>query len=265
MFGVTPQATNNLTRWWAAALHRSSTNHHRPEDLTFRASPPQRRPGVRTPLASTNDQMNRRASPPADSHHHGQFHNRETYQLSRTPPWDLDAYLHAHAICRERGHPIADRWRQPEPAKRAAEHLRPLRYAQSVQCQRRALHQQCGLPGREYQRHRAAQPYTKVFSGEQNYSWNRGNTSSVRLAVLAEILDTLPDAPEQSILSYASNATAINPSTGTASAPRRYRRQRRQFLPGHRRFVRSSAAAAEFQHEGQGHRRVHSGQLEDPS
>src|ERR1044072_3169290 len=32
-----------------------------------------------------------------------------------------------------------------------------------------------------------------------------------------ELLDTLPDAPEQSILSYASNATAIyNPSTGTA-------------------------------------------------
>lgn len=32
-----------------------------------------------------------------------------------------------------------------------------------------------------------------------------------------EILDTLPDAPEQSILSYASNATALyNPATGTA-------------------------------------------------
>jgi hypothetical protein len=60
--------------------------------------------------------------------------------------------------------------------------------------------------------------YTKVFSGEQNYSWNRG-THQLEFGwrYQQEILDTLPDAPEQSILSYASNATALyNPATGTA-------------------------------------------------
>jgi hypothetical protein len=60
--------------------------------------------------------------------------------------------------------------------------------------------------------------YTKVFSGEQNYSWNRGQHQlEFGWRYRQEILDTLPDAPEQSILSYASNATALyNPSTGTA-------------------------------------------------
>ena len=60
--------------------------------------------------------------------------------------------------------------------------------------------------------------YTKVFSGEQNYSWSRSNHQiEFGWRYQQEILDTLPDAPEQSILSYASNATALyNPSTGTA-------------------------------------------------
>jgi hypothetical protein len=60
--------------------------------------------------------------------------------------------------------------------------------------------------------------YTKVFSGEQNYSWNRANHQlEFGWRYQQEILDTLPDAPEQSILSYASNATALyNPATGTA-------------------------------------------------
>ena len=60
--------------------------------------------------------------------------------------------------------------------------------------------------------------YTKVFNGEQNYSWARGNHQiEFGWRYQQEILDTLPDAPEQSILSYASNATALyNPSTGTA-------------------------------------------------
>jgi hypothetical protein len=60
--------------------------------------------------------------------------------------------------------------------------------------------------------------YTKVFTGEQNYSWSAG-THQLEFGgrYQQEILDTLPDAPEQSILSYASNATALyNPSTGTA-------------------------------------------------
>jgi hypothetical protein len=60
--------------------------------------------------------------------------------------------------------------------------------------------------------------YTKVFSGEQNYSWSAGaHQLEFGGRYQQEILDTLPDAPEQSILSYASNATALyNPSTGTA-------------------------------------------------
>jgi hypothetical protein len=60
--------------------------------------------------------------------------------------------------------------------------------------------------------------YTKVFSGEQNYSWFRGNHQlEFGWRYQQEILDTLPDAPEQSILSYASNATALyNPGTGNA-------------------------------------------------
>ena len=60
--------------------------------------------------------------------------------------------------------------------------------------------------------------YTKVFSGEQNYSWiHGGHQLEFGWRYRQDILDTLPDAPEQSILSYASNATALyNPSTGTA-------------------------------------------------
>ncbi|MEO8597428.1 MAG: carboxypeptidase regulatory-like domain-containing protein [Candidatus Solibacter sp.] len=60
--------------------------------------------------------------------------------------------------------------------------------------------------------------FTKVFSGEQNYSWNRGaHQLEFGWRYRQEVLDTLPDAPEQSVLSYASNATAIyNPSTGVA-------------------------------------------------
>jgi len=60
--------------------------------------------------------------------------------------------------------------------------------------------------------------YTKVFSGEQNYSWARGNHQvEFGWRYQQEILDTLPDAPEQSILSYNSYATALyNPATGTA-------------------------------------------------
>jgi hypothetical protein len=59
--------------------------------------------------------------------------------------------------------------------------------------------------------------YTKVFSGEQNYSWFRGNHQfEFGWRYQHELLDTLPDAPEQSILSYNSMATALyNPSTGT--------------------------------------------------
>ena len=60
--------------------------------------------------------------------------------------------------------------------------------------------------------------YTKVFTGEQNYSWARSNHQfEFGWRYQQEILDTLPDAPEQSILSYASNATALyNPATGNA-------------------------------------------------
>jgi hypothetical protein len=58
--------------------------------------------------------------------------------------------------------------------------------------------------------------YTKVYSFEQNYTWNRGyHQIEFGGRYRQEILDTLPDAPSQSTLSYASNATALyNPSTG---------------------------------------------------
>ena len=60
--------------------------------------------------------------------------------------------------------------------------------------------------------------FTKVFSGEQNYSWNKGaHQLEFGWRYRQEILDTLPDAPEQSVLSYASNATALyNPATALA-------------------------------------------------
>ena len=100
--------------------------------------------------------------------------------------------------------------------------------------------------------------YTKVFSGEQNYSWNRGQHQlEFGWRYRQEILDTLPDAPEQS------DSVVRQQRHGDLQSVHRYgvrhpgadRRQRRQFLPGHRRFVRAAAAAAELQHEGQGHRR----------
>jgi hypothetical protein len=60
--------------------------------------------------------------------------------------------------------------------------------------------------------------YTKVFNGEQNYSWAKDRHQlEFGWRYRQEILNTLPDAPEQSILDYGSNATALyNPSTGTS-------------------------------------------------
>ncbi|MBI4909142.1 MAG: carboxypeptidase regulatory-like domain-containing protein [Acidobacteria bacterium] len=60
--------------------------------------------------------------------------------------------------------------------------------------------------------------YTQVFSGEQNYSWSTGKHQvEFGWRYQDDTLDTLPDAPAQSVLSYASNATALyNPATGTA-------------------------------------------------
>jgi hypothetical protein len=65
--------------------------------------------------------------------------------------------------------------------------------------------------------------YTQVISGEQNYTWVRG-THQVEFGWRArqENLDTIPDRPDQSDLSFDSSATALyNPATGTAfgSAP----------------------------------------------
>ena len=126
-------------------------------------------------------------------------------------------------------------------------------------CQRRALHQQCGLPERAVPRHRAAQPVhqgiqrrTELLAGiagntRSNSAGGTGRRSWTRC----------PTRPSSPILSYASNATAHLQSVHRngirhAGADRR---QRRQFLPGHRRFVRAAAASAELQHEGQGPRR----------
>jgi hypothetical protein len=59
--------------------------------------------------------------------------------------------------------------------------------------------------------------FTKIFSIEQNYTWVRGNHQfEFGGRYRDEILDTIPDRPNQSTLSYNSFATAIyNPSTGS--------------------------------------------------
>ena len=60
--------------------------------------------------------------------------------------------------------------------------------------------------------------YTKVFSGEQNYSWAK-NKHQIEFGwrFRQEILNTIPDRPDQSDLDFSSNATALyNPSTGSA-------------------------------------------------
>jgi len=60
--------------------------------------------------------------------------------------------------------------------------------------------------------------FTKIFSVEQNYTWVKGNHQlEFGGRYRDEILDTIPDRPNQSTLSYASLATAIyNPSTGSS-------------------------------------------------
>ena len=60
--------------------------------------------------------------------------------------------------------------------------------------------------------------YTKLFSGEQNYVWVRqAHQFEFGGRFREERLDTLPDRPNQSTLSFDSSATALyNPSTGTA-------------------------------------------------
>ncbi len=60
--------------------------------------------------------------------------------------------------------------------------------------------------------------YTQVITGEQNYSWavNR-HQLEFGWRYRQERLDTKPDSPDQSDLSFDSNATAVyNPATGTA-------------------------------------------------
>src|SRR6185436_10303297 len=60
--------------------------------------------------------------------------------------------------------------------------------------------------------------YTKLFSIEQNYSWVRSRHQfDFGGRFRQENLDTLPDRPNQSTLSFDSSATALyNPSTGSA-------------------------------------------------
>ena len=60
--------------------------------------------------------------------------------------------------------------------------------------------------------------FTKVYSGEQNYSYALGKHHlEFGWRYRQEILDTKPDSPDQSDLSFNSNATALyNPATGTA-------------------------------------------------
>ncbi len=60
--------------------------------------------------------------------------------------------------------------------------------------------------------------YTKLFSAEQNYSLVRqAHQLEFGGRFRQELLDTIPDRPNQSTLSFDSSATALyNPSTGTA-------------------------------------------------
>jgi hypothetical protein len=60
--------------------------------------------------------------------------------------------------------------------------------------------------------------YTKVFSGEQNYSWTvHKHQLEFGWRFRQEILDTKPDSPDQSDISFNSHATALyNTATGTA-------------------------------------------------
>ena len=60
--------------------------------------------------------------------------------------------------------------------------------------------------------------YTQVISGEQNYTWMK-NKHQFQFGgrYRQEILDTIPDRPDQSDLDFGSNATALyNTATGTA-------------------------------------------------
>src|SRR5262249_39776246 len=60
--------------------------------------------------------------------------------------------------------------------------------------------------------------YTKLWSVEQNYSWlHRTHQLEFGWRFRHENLDTIPDRPNQSTLSFDSLATALyNPATGTA-------------------------------------------------
>ena len=60
--------------------------------------------------------------------------------------------------------------------------------------------------------------YTQVISGEQNYTWVKyKHQIQFGGRFRQEVLDTIPDRPDQSDLDFGSNATAVyNPSTGTA-------------------------------------------------
>lgn len=60
--------------------------------------------------------------------------------------------------------------------------------------------------------------YTQVISGEQNYTWiRRSHEIQFGGRYRQEVLDTIPDRPDQSDLDFGSSATALyNPATGSA-------------------------------------------------
>ena len=88
--------------------------------------------------------------------------------------------------------------------------------------------------------------FTKVFSGEQNYSWNRSNHQiEFGWRYQQEILDTLPDAPRaiHPILRQQCYGALQSLNRHRFRHAGRDRRQRRELLP-RRRSIRTSRRAA---------------------
>ena len=223
MFGVTPQATNNLSPLVGSNFTGLQPTNIDQRTLTFRGDHRLSDHDLVFGRYSrgTNDQMNRRAfSTGGFPITTDNLYNRETYyELSHTT---MGSWTHTFTPTLFVENVVTVSlidWQYSLNQPSAQQNISALfgtpnpfnangaPYINNADYQAVSIN---GIVPRSQ--------YTKVFSGEQNYSWNRGQHQlEFGWRYRQEILDTLPDAPEQSILSYASNATAIyNPSTGTA-------------------------------------------------
>lgn len=223
MFGVTPLPTNNLSPLVGSNLTALQPTVQDQRTLTFRVD---ERVGDKDNVfgrfsRGLNDQMNRRAFStggfPITS---DGLYNRETYyekSHNAMASWThtfgptlfvenvftmslIDWQYSANQAATQQD--ISAKFGTPNPFKQpGAPYIN------------NALYQGVSLNGIV-----PRSQFTKVFSGEQNYSHFRGKHQfEFGWRYQQELLDTLPDAPEQSILSYNSMATAIyNPSTGNA-------------------------------------------------